>query len=60
MDRMERRQAEFLAKGAVRLGCFARIGVIDEAPAAQVRAVLAEAGVHLEVTVMRDWYFLGQ
>jgi hypothetical protein len=60
MDRMERRQAEFLARGAVRLGCFARIGVIDEPRAAQVRAVLAEAGVHLEVTVMRDWYFLGQ
>lgn len=59
-DRMERRQAEFLAKGAVPLARFARIGVIDEARAVQVRAILAAAGVNLPVVVMRDWYFLGQ
>lgn len=59
-DRMERRQAEFLAKGAVPLARFARIGVIDEARAVQVRAILAGAGVDLPVVVMRDWYFLGQ
>ena len=59
-DRMERRQAEFLAKGAVPLARFTRIGVIDDARAAQVRAILAAAGVNLPVVVMRDWYFLGQ
>lgn len=59
-DRMERRQAEFLAKGAVPLARFVRIGVIDEARAAQVRAILAAGGVNLPVAVMRDWYFLGQ
>lgn len=59
-DRMERRQAEFLAKGAVPLARFERIGVIDDARAVQVRAILAAAGVNLPVVVMRDWYFLGQ
>src|SRR2546428_2790827 len=44
-DRMERRQAEFLAKGAVPLARFARIGVIDDARATQVSAILAAAGV---------------
>ena len=59
-DRMERRQAEFLIKGAVPLARFARIGVIDEARAVQVRGILAAVGVDLPVVVMRDWYFLGQ
>lgn len=59
-DRMERRQAEFLVRGAVRLACFSRIGVVDDERAAQVRAILAAAGVNLPVIVMRDWYFLGR
>lgn len=59
-DRMERRQAEFLAKTRVALSQFTRIGAIDDSHAAQVRAILAAAGVNLQVVVMRDWYFLGQ
>jgi len=59
-DRMERRQAEFLFKEGVPLGQFARIGVIDDRRADEVRAILGRAGVHLPVEVMRDWYFLGQ
>lgn len=56
-DRMERRQAEFLVRGMVPLTKFTRIGVIDEAHAAEVRAILNQAGVNLPVVVMRDWYF---
>ena len=57
---MERRQAEFLFKEGVPLGQFARIGVIDDRRADEVRAILGRAGVHLPVEVKRDWYFLGQ
>lgn len=39
---------------------FTDIGVIDEEKAAQVRAILAQAGVDLRVAVKRDCYFLGQ
>ncbi len=59
-DRMEKRQAEFLVKNQVPLTKFTRIGVIDEAKATQVRAILVQAGVNLPVAVKRDWYFLGQ
>jgi len=59
-DRMERRQAEFLVKGRVPLTKFIRIGVIDETRVDEVRAILAQAGVHLPVAVKREWYFLGQ
>lgn len=59
-DRMERRQAEFLAKDRVPLARFVRIGVMDENRAANVRAILATAGVDLQVEVKTDWYFLGQ
>lgn len=58
--RMERRQAEFLVKGAVDLGRFVRIGVIDENRASIVRAILTQHGINLPVEVKRDWYFLGQ
>lgn len=59
-DRMERRQAEFLVRERVPLGRFVRIGVIDGNRAANVRAILAAAGVNLPVEVKTDWYFLGQ
>jgi hypothetical protein len=58
VDRMEKRQAEFLVKDVVQLGCFTRLGVVDETKANEVRAVLAQHGVNLPVQVMRDWYFL--
>jgi hypothetical protein len=59
-DRMEKRQAEFLVKGAVGIESFTRLGVISEAKANEVRAVVAQHGLDLPVQVMRDWYFLGQ
>lgn len=59
-DRKERRQAEFLVKDRVPLARFVRIGVMDENRAANVRAILAAAGVDLPVEVKTDWYFLGQ
>ena len=60
VDRMERRQAEFLVKDRVPLNQFTRIGVINEQRAAEVSTILAAGGVNLPVQVMRDWYFLGQ
>jgi ssDNA thymidine ADP-ribosyltransferase DarT-like protein len=60
VDRMERRQAEFLAKDKVPLNCFTKLGVIDADQADKVRAVLAKHRVNLPVEVKRDWYFLGQ
>ena len=59
-DRMERRQAEFLAKGRVPLEHFIRIGVIDDQHAAEVRAILALYGLELTIEVKHEWYFLGQ
>jgi ssDNA thymidine ADP-ribosyltransferase, DarT len=60
VDRMERRQAEFLVKNAVALSAMTRIGVINSAKAEWVREVLAASGVNLLVEVKTDWYFLGQ
>ena len=60
IDRMERRQAEFLVKQRVELQCMTRIGVIDPAKAQIVAEVLEEADIHLPVEVKSDWYFLGQ
>ncbi len=56
-DRMERRQAEFLLHDRVPLGKFVRIGVIDENRAANVRTILAAAGVNLPVEAKPEWYF---
>ena len=56
-DRMERRMAEFLVPG---LNKIRRIGVIDIIKMHEVNALLAAAGVVLQVDVMTDWYFLGQ
>lgn len=56
-DRMERRQAEFLAKDRVQLEVFTRLGVINAQQQARVQAILREAGVRLPVDVMDAWYF---
>jgi hypothetical protein len=56
-DRMERRQAEFLVRDNVPLGEMTRLGVIDAGGQAQVRALLAQAGVALTVDIMPTWYF---
>jgi len=60
IDRMERRQAEFLLKHTVYLSAMTRIGVINKSKAEIVREILAETGIDLVVEVKTDWYFLGQ
>ena len=60
IDRMEKRQAEFLIKGSVPVAWFTRIGVVDDDKATQLRDLMAQFGVNLPVQVMTDWYFLGQ
>jgi ssDNA thymidine ADP-ribosyltransferase, DarT len=60
VDRMERRQAEFLVRHRVPLRRFIRIGVANQAKATLVQSKLTKAGVTLPVVVMPDWYFLGQ
>lgn len=60
VDRMERRQAEFLVQGRVPLAQFARVGVCNAERARVVSAILAAERVPLPVEVMPDWYFLGQ
>lgn len=60
MDRMEKRQAEFLVKEQVPLVWFTRIGVINDEKAAIVRDIMAKFKVNLPLSVMPDWYFLNQ
>lgn len=60
MDRMEKRQAEFLIKHQVPLVWFTRIGVINSQKAEIVRGTIAKFRLDLPVEVMTDWYFLGQ
>jgi hypothetical protein len=57
VDRMERRQAEFLVKDRVPLTQITRIGVFDSAKQHEVETILAKYGVYLPVEVMRAWYF---
>ena len=60
VDRMEKRQAEFLIKDQVSLNWITRIGVINAARAQEVHTILARNNIDLAVEVMTDWYFLGQ
>ncbi len=60
IDRMERRQAEFLVKDHAPLIWMTRIGVINQEKADIVRNILARYKVHLPVEVTPDWYFLNQ
>lgn len=60
VDRMERRQAEFLVRERVPLDRLVRIGVMDANRAAEVRAILAAGGINLALEVKPEWYFLGQ
>jgi hypothetical protein len=57
VDRMERRQAEFLVRGHVPLSTMNRIGVLDQQRKMQVQQILASAGISLPVVAMPDWYF---
>jgi len=60
VDRMERRQAEFLVRDRLPLAQFTRVGVCNAERARLVSAILKAEGVPLPVAVMPDWYFLGQ
>lgn len=60
IDRMEKRQAEFLIKNQCPLNWITRIGVINRTKAKEVNAILTRFKVDLPVDVMTDWYFLGQ
>lgn len=57
VDRMERRQAEFLVKDLVPLSAMNRIGVFDDQRKTQVQQILKKANVTLPVVAMPAWYF---
>jgi hypothetical protein len=57
IDRMERRQAEFLVKDLVPLSAMNRIGVFDDQRKTQVQQILKKANVTLPVVAMPAWYF---
>jgi len=57
VDRMEKRQAEFLIKEQVPLSWVTRIGVINQTKLQEVNAILLKNNVNLNVEVMTDWYF---
>lgn len=60
MDRMEKRQAEFLIKHQVPVDWCTRIGAMNAAKAQQVRDLMQPFGLNLPVIVMPDWYFASQ
>jgi hypothetical protein len=57
VDRMERRQAEFLIYRGVALSQMTRIGVFDAGRQQQAQVILTQYGVNLPVDVMPSWYF---
>jgi hypothetical protein len=56
-DRVRRRQAEFLVRGAVPLVLIDELAVIDDAVRSRVQELLDQAGSALPVVVRPDWYF---
>lgn len=60
MDRMEKRQAEFMIKESVSVELINRIGVFNDSKAEIVRQLLNSNGINLRVEVVKDWYFNGQ
>lgn len=60
MQRMEKRQAEFLVHDSFALSAAQRIAVMSEAQQSKVASILAQHGVQLSVEVKPNWYFLGQ
>ena len=57
VDRMERRQAEFLVRDNVPLSCMTRVGVIDAARRVEVQELLLQTDARMKVDVMPGWYF---
>lgn len=60
VDRMAKRQAEFLIKDEFPLDCVSRVGVIDRNKQDEVNRILFKHKLKLKVDIMTDWYFLGQ
>lgn len=58
VDRMEKRQAEFLVKNHVPLIWFKRIGVINKTKKNEVECLIHQHGLNLTVDIVKDWYFL--
>jgi hypothetical protein len=56
-DRKRRRQAEFLIHHQLAWGLIQEIGVISNAMAAHVRAILANAPYKPDVAVRKTWYY---
>lgn len=56
-DRMRRRQAEFLVRGAVPLDLIEELVVIDDSVRSRVQEMLDQAGSNLPVVVRPNWYF---
>jgi ssDNA thymidine ADP-ribosyltransferase, DarT len=60
VDRMERRQAEFLVKRQVCLSAIKKIGVANKEKLEVVYKIVENSGLILPVEVKSDWYFWGQ
>ena len=60
VDRMARRQAEFLVKKQVNLSAITKIGVANNTKLEIVSKILENSSLTLPVEVKTDWYFLGQ
>lgn len=56
-DRVRRRGAECLVRGAVPLQVIDELGVYNATAQTRASAILAAAGRELAVTVRRNWYF---
>ena len=57
VDRMARRQAEFLVKDRVPLESFVRVGVLGAVQKREVEFIFQQANVLLPIVVMPEWYF---
>ncbi len=57
VDRMERRQAEFLVKQQVYLSAITRIGVANSSKLEIVSNIIENSSLNLSVEVKTDWYF---
>ncbi|UJH73330.1 MULTISPECIES: type II toxin-antitoxin system toxin DNA ADP-ribosyl transferase DarT [Burkholderia] len=57
VDRMERRQAEFLVHERFPLALVTRIGVANEQARTVVANIIAGAGLAIPTTVQPNWYF---
>jgi ssDNA thymidine ADP-ribosyltransferase, DarT len=57
VDRMERRQAEFLVKHQVSLSAITKIGVVNNSKLEIVSKIMENSSLNLPVEVKANWYF---